>query len=86
VTDFGSEGGRPRITLENGVVLRPDKAVSAANAPLGVNLGFHSKQAPYRTMVLAGRTPKGATADSAAVGYGRPLHLCPHPARADHDR
>lgn len=63
VTEFASEDGTPKITLENGVVLRPKKAVAAANSPLGVGLPFHAKHAPYRTLALAAKTPKGSAAD-----------------------
>lgn len=63
VTDVTAEDGTVAITLESGLVLRPPQAVSAANAPLGVGLTFHSKQAPYRTYVIAAEVEKDSAPD-----------------------
>lgn len=85
VTDFGSDGGAPRITLENGAVLRPKTAVSAANAPLGVGLPFHAKHAPYRTLVLAARIETGAAADVLLWDTADPYTYVRIQPRGDHD-
>jgi glycine/D-amino acid oxidase-like deaminating enzyme/nitrite reductase/ring-hydroxylating ferredoxin subunit len=58
-TDDGVE-----ITVEAGHVIRARAAVFATNSPVNDKVAIHTKQAPDRTYVIAGRVPKGSVADA----------------------
>lgn len=49
---------------ENGRAIEARAAVVAANTPFHLRVQTHTKQAPYRTYVLAARLPKGEAPDA----------------------
>jgi glycine/D-amino acid oxidase-like deaminating enzyme/nitrite reductase/ring-hydroxylating ferredoxin subunit len=67
---------------EKGVVIETERqfkiaaahAVVATNAPINDRLAVHSKQAPYRTYVLAFEVPAGAVADALIWDTLFPYH------------
>lgn len=53
------EDGKPaRVTLEGGFVIKANQIVVASNTPINDRFTIHTKQAPYRTYVVAGLIPK----------------------------
>ena len=55
------EDGEPgKITTSTGNVISADNIVVCTNTPVNDWLIIHSKQAAYRTYVIAGRVPKGS--------------------------
>jgi glycine/D-amino acid oxidase-like deaminating enzyme/nitrite reductase/ring-hydroxylating ferredoxin subunit len=59
VTDV--EGGsRPRVTTASGAQVRAGSVVVATNTPVNDRVTMHTKQAPYRTYVIAARVPAGS--------------------------
>jgi len=60
-TDSGVE-----LTTESGAVIRADAAVFATNSPVNDKVAIHTKQAPYRTYVVAGPVPAGSVPDVLA--------------------
>ena len=55
------EDGEPgKITTKGGHVISADNIVVCTNTPVNDWLIIHSKQAAYRTYVIAGRVPKGS--------------------------
>ncbi|MFL5463353.1 MAG: FAD-dependent oxidoreductase [Gemmatimonadaceae bacterium] len=55
------EDGEPaRVTTKDGHVISADNVVVCTNTPVNDWLIIHSKQAAYRTYVIAGRVPKGS--------------------------
>jgi Rieske Fe-S protein len=60
----GIDDGRPaRIVTTAGVQVECDAAVVATNTPVIDRLLIHTKQAAYRTYVIACRVPQGEVAD-----------------------
>jgi hypothetical protein len=66
--------GEVRVTTEAGQVLRAGAAVIATNSPINDHLAIHTKQAPYRTYVIAGRVPRGAVGDALYWDTHDPYH------------
>lgn len=55
------EGGkRPLVETETRLTIRADAVVVATNTPVNDRVIMHTKQAPYRTYVVAARVPAGA--------------------------
>ena len=52
------------LTTESGAVIRADAAVFATNSPVNDKVAIHTKQAPYRTYVIAGPVPAGSVPDA----------------------
>jgi glycine/D-amino acid oxidase-like deaminating enzyme/nitrite reductase/ring-hydroxylating ferredoxin subunit len=59
-----------RVTTENGPVVRAGAAVVATNSPFHHMVRYHTKQAPYRTFVVAGKVPLGSV--TRALYYDTP--------------
>jgi glycine/D-amino acid oxidase-like deaminating enzyme/nitrite reductase/ring-hydroxylating ferredoxin subunit len=53
-------GSEPKIVLEDGHVIRCKKIVVATNTPINDRFTIHTKQAPYRTYVVAATIPRGS--------------------------
>lgn len=53
-------GAEPKVTLEDGHVIRAKQVVVATNTPINDRFAIHTKQAPYRTYVVAATIPKGS--------------------------
>ena len=72
-------------TAQNNVV-RAGAAVIATNSPINNWLLIHTKQAPYRTYVIAGQSPARIGARRALLGHARSLPLRSNSAgRREHD-
>jgi glycine/D-amino acid oxidase-like deaminating enzyme/nitrite reductase/ring-hydroxylating ferredoxin subunit len=64
------ENGSVRLTTEAGPVIRAGAAVVATNSPIHHRVKIHTKQAAYRTYVIAGRVPRGSV--TRALYYDTP--------------
>lgn len=69
-----SEGGAVQIETEHGAVVSAAAAVIATNSPINDRVALHTKQAPYRTYVVAGRVKRGAVPDALCWDTGDPYH------------
>jgi hypothetical protein len=74
VADVVSRDGLIRAQAQNGAVVTAKKAVVATNTPIHLRVPVHTKQAPYRTYVIAAPVPKGSAPDALIwdtldVGY-----------------
>ncbi|HEX5727360.1 MAG TPA: FAD-dependent oxidoreductase [Longimicrobiaceae bacterium] len=56
----GVEGGSPAKASGKGFTVTADAVVVATNSPISDFVAVHTKQAPYRTFVVAGRVPAGS--------------------------
>ena len=52
------------VECENGATIRASQALFATNSPVNDKVAIHTKQAPQRTYVIAGRVPKGSAPDA----------------------
>ena len=53
------EGGAPAVAKGDGFSVRAGAVVVATNPPVHDRFAIHTKQAPYRTYVIAGKVPAG---------------------------
>jgi nitrite reductase/ring-hydroxylating ferredoxin subunit len=53
-------GSQPCVETENGVRIHAGAVVVATNTPVNDRVAMHTKQAPYRTYVIAARVPRGS--------------------------
>jgi glycine/D-amino acid oxidase-like deaminating enzyme/nitrite reductase/ring-hydroxylating ferredoxin subunit len=60
-------------------------AVIATNSPINDLVAIHTKQAPYRTYVIAGPVPKGAAPDALIYDTEDPYHYVRIQPAEDHD-
>jgi glycine/D-amino acid oxidase-like deaminating enzyme/nitrite reductase/ring-hydroxylating ferredoxin subunit len=67
------ENGAVVVTTGKGKVRAKD-VVFATNSPIGGSVTIHTKQAPYRTYVIAGRLPRGMLADALYWDTLDPYH------------
>lgn len=58
------EGGVVHVETEGGHTIRASAAIFATNSPVNDKVAIHTKQAPYRTYVVAGPVPKGSVTDA----------------------
>ena len=68
------KGGAVIVTTSQGRTIRADAAIVATNSPINDWIAIHSKQAPYRTYVIAGRLPKGSVVDALYWDTFDPYH------------
>jgi glycine/D-amino acid oxidase-like deaminating enzyme/nitrite reductase/ring-hydroxylating ferredoxin subunit len=69
------EGGTPAaVTTESGHTVRCATVVMATNTPGNDRLVIHTKQAPYRSYVIAGRVPKGSLTQALYWDSEDPYH------------
>ena len=66
--------GEVRVTTEAGHTVSAAAAVIATNSPINDWIAIHTKQAPYRTYVVAGRVPKGSVVDALYWDTHDPYH------------
>ena len=52
------------VECENGATIRAGDVLFATNSPVNDRVTIHTKQAPMRTYVVAGRVPKGSVPDA----------------------
>jgi glycine/D-amino acid oxidase-like deaminating enzyme/nitrite reductase/ring-hydroxylating ferredoxin subunit len=74
VIEIVEEESSVRLKIDNGVVVRAQVAVIATNSPIEPKVAIHTKQAPYRTYVLAGRVAKGSVQDALYWDTADPYH------------
>jgi glycine/D-amino acid oxidase-like deaminating enzyme/nitrite reductase/ring-hydroxylating ferredoxin subunit len=74
VKTFEEENGEVAATLVDGVTIKARIGVVTTNSPINDKLAIHTKQAPYRTYVIAARAPKGALPDALIWDTEEPYH------------
>lgn len=86
ITTIEEKDGLVTLATENGPVLRAKSVIVATNSPINNLAAIHSKQAPYRTYVIAGKIPKGSVADALIWDTEEPYHYVRiQPIDAEHD-
>lgn len=65
---------RPLVRTAAGATVSCAAVVVATNSPFNNRLALHTKQAPYRSYVVAGRVPKGSVADLLYWDTSDPYH------------
>ena len=74
------------VKTAGGSVVRARAAVIATNSPINDWLAIHTKQAPYRTYVIAGQVPSGSVPDALYWDTLDPYHYVRlQPAGERHD-
>ncbi len=69
------QGGRDaRVETSDGPVIRARAVVVATNTPVNDRVKIHTKQAPYRTYVIAGRVPRGSVPKALYWDTADPYH------------
>ncbi|HEX2204001.1 MAG TPA: FAD-dependent oxidoreductase [Longimicrobium sp.] len=66
-------GARPKVGGE-GFSVSADAVVVATNSPISDRFAIHTKQAPFRTYVVAGRVPADAVPKALIWDTGEPYH------------
>ena len=74
VVSVGEEGEGVIVKTERGNVVHARAAVVATNSPINDWIAVHTKQAPYRTYVIAGRVPRGSVQDALYWDTLDPYH------------
>jgi len=74
VTRVEEKDGGIVVVTSKGAALRARAAVIATNSPINDWLAIHTKQAPYRTYVIAGHVPSGSVADALYWDTLDPYH------------
>jgi glycine/D-amino acid oxidase-like deaminating enzyme/nitrite reductase/ring-hydroxylating ferredoxin subunit len=54
------DGDSPQVHTQDGYVVSAKAVVVASNSPINDRVAMHTKQAPYRTYVIAARIPSGS--------------------------
>jgi glycine/D-amino acid oxidase-like deaminating enzyme/nitrite reductase/ring-hydroxylating ferredoxin subunit len=73
VTDV-TDGEPVRVETAHGAAVLATDAVVATNTPFNDRFAIHTKQAPYRTYVLAARIPRDRVAHALLWDTGDPYH------------
>jgi glycine/D-amino acid oxidase-like deaminating enzyme/nitrite reductase/ring-hydroxylating ferredoxin subunit len=82
------EGGDTTVVrTTTGLSVRADATIVATNSPISDRVRLHTRQAPYRTYVVAARVPRGSVPDALYWDDGDPyLYVRRQPAGDDvHD-
>lgn len=74
VGEVKSESGKARVKTADGIVVRAAHVVVATNTPFNDRVAIHTKQAPYRTYVVAARIPTGAVPHVLLWDTADPYH------------
>jgi glycine/D-amino acid oxidase-like deaminating enzyme/nitrite reductase/ring-hydroxylating ferredoxin subunit len=74
VVEVKEQGDAVEVRTSQGNILRARAAVIATNSPIINRLAVHTKQAPYRSYVLAGRVPHGSVPDALYWDTLDPYH------------
>jgi glycine/D-amino acid oxidase-like deaminating enzyme/nitrite reductase/ring-hydroxylating ferredoxin subunit len=81
-------GGKPaRVETNRGATITCDAVVVATNSPVNDLVAIHTKQAPYRTYVIACRVPKGSVPAALYWDTCSPYHylrIQPADDQSDH--
>jgi glycine/D-amino acid oxidase-like deaminating enzyme/nitrite reductase/ring-hydroxylating ferredoxin subunit len=81
VTGVEEKDGAVLVKTARNNVVRAGAAVIATNSPINNWLAVHTKQAPYRTYVIAGKVPHGSVPDALYWDTLDPYHY----VRIQHD-
>jgi glycine/D-amino acid oxidase-like deaminating enzyme/nitrite reductase/ring-hydroxylating ferredoxin subunit len=73
-TKVDEQGDEVVIETATGYTIRAAAGVVATNSPINDRIAIHSKQAPYRTYVIAGFLPRGAVTDALYWDTLDPYH------------
>jgi glycine/D-amino acid oxidase-like deaminating enzyme/nitrite reductase/ring-hydroxylating ferredoxin subunit len=68
------DGRMAVVRTESGQVVTARAAVVATNTPINDRVTIHTKQAPYRTYVIAAPVPRGAVEDALCWDTADPYH------------
>jgi glycine/D-amino acid oxidase-like deaminating enzyme/nitrite reductase/ring-hydroxylating ferredoxin subunit len=74
VVDAVSDGSMPMVALEDGRVVTAKAVVVATNTPINDRFAMHTKQAAYRSYVLALAIPPGSIAPALYWDTADPYH------------
>jgi glycine/D-amino acid oxidase-like deaminating enzyme/nitrite reductase/ring-hydroxylating ferredoxin subunit len=85
VTEIEEERNSIKLKTATGIVVRAQVAVIATNSPIDPKVAIHTKQAPYRTYVLAGRVAKGSVEDALYWDTADPYHYVRLQPEAQYD-
>lgn len=67
-------GDQAQVVTEDGLVVRAQSIVVATNSPINDLFTIHTKQAPYRTYVIAARLPKNSVPQILFWDTEEPYH------------
>jgi glycine/D-amino acid oxidase-like deaminating enzyme/nitrite reductase/ring-hydroxylating ferredoxin subunit len=81
VAEFEKKPRRPQVKTQDKHTVTADAVVFTTNSPVNDWVTMHTKQAPYRTYVIAVRVPKGAVAPGLYWDTRNPYHY----VRLTHD-
>jgi glycine/D-amino acid oxidase-like deaminating enzyme/nitrite reductase/ring-hydroxylating ferredoxin subunit len=85
VEEIHAERDLLRVAVAGGLEVRAKAVVVATNTPFNDRVTMHTKQAPYRTYVIALELPKGALPDFLAWDTADPYHYIRVAHAADRD-
>ncbi|OAP39959.1 2Fe-2S ferredoxin [Sinorhizobium glycinis] len=86
IVSVEEKGSETIVRTQNGNEIRARAAVIATNSPINDWIAVHTKQAPYRTYVIAGRVPSGTVTDALYWDTLDPYHYVRlQPSGAEHD-
>jgi glycine/D-amino acid oxidase-like deaminating enzyme/nitrite reductase/ring-hydroxylating ferredoxin subunit len=68
------DGSPARVTTAGGQTVTAGVLVVATNSPIHTLVALHTKQAPYRTYVVAGRVPRGSVPKALYWDTESPYH------------
>ncbi|HYG89859.1 MAG TPA: FAD-dependent oxidoreductase [Azospirillum sp.] len=85
VTTIGEAQAKAHVRITGGALLEADAVVVATNAPISDRLAVHSKQAPYRTYVIAARVERGELPTALWWDDMAPYHYVRLQPNGDHD-
>jgi len=74
VADFENRPRRPRVKTEDKHSVTADAVVFATNSPVNDWVKMHTKQAPYRTYVIAVRVPRNSVPRGLYWDTANPYH------------
>jgi glycine/D-amino acid oxidase-like deaminating enzyme/nitrite reductase/ring-hydroxylating ferredoxin subunit len=72
--DFDEHRVAVRVTLANGAGIVASQVIVATNSPISTTVTVHTKQAPYRTYVIAAPVPSRTVPDALIWDTGDPYH------------
>ncbi len=87
VTTVEERDGAVEVTTESGRKVSAGAAVIATNSPINERVAYHTKQAPYRSYVIATTIPKDSIEDALYWDTADPYHyvrLQAGPGRSDY--
>jgi glycine/D-amino acid oxidase-like deaminating enzyme/nitrite reductase/ring-hydroxylating ferredoxin subunit len=74
VVGVEEQKGRVLVKTQRGNIVRAHAALIATNSPINDWIAIHTKQAPYRTYVIAGRVPRKSVPDALYWDTLDPYH------------